>query len=414
MSALAVGTNEQTEALLGTAQDTRKVEGTSRVIPVCRTLERIRDWLGEAGVSRIADVTGLDVLGIPVFNSIRPGAADGNLTVTSGKGADADSSRASAAMEAIERHYGEQHGRVGEQLTYGEASVTGHALHPSRLILNRDAEYREDQPIEWWPMRELRSGAEVLVPAQAVFVPYHGSTNLFGSSSNGLASGNSAPEALLHGMYEVIERDNVAFGETLLEGRQVALEGLPSGARRLVETMASNDIDVWIRYLPGPIDVPTFHVVIDDRSSNDPMLINGGFGTHLDPETALMRALCEAAQSRLSVISGAREDLEEHLGSRLSGYENVRARMTDWFTAWEPIRFDEIRSDDSDNVRQDVETVMSRLSASLLHRVFACELQPAEAPFSVVRVVVPGAEVAHVQRKRVGQRLRAARADHVR
>lgn len=47
-----------------------------------------RECLDPSRITRIADVTDLDTVGIPVYHSIRPAAAPGLNTVTSGKGAD--------------------------------------------------------------------------------------------------------------------------------------------------------------------------------------------------------------------------------------------------------------------------------------------------------------------------------------
>ena len=61
------------------------VKGTHRAMDPALTLERIRPHLPKAGITRIADITGLDDLGIPVVVATRPGSA--TLAVEAGKGA---------------------------------------------------------------------------------------------------------------------------------------------------------------------------------------------------------------------------------------------------------------------------------------------------------------------------------------
>ena len=62
--------------------------------------------VGPLGISRLADVTGLDRIGIPVVMACRPNAR--SLAVSQGKGLDRDAARASALMEAIELYHAER------------------------------------------------------------------------------------------------------------------------------------------------------------------------------------------------------------------------------------------------------------------------------------------------------------------
>lgn len=52
------------------------------------------------GITRVGDVTGLDIIGIPVWFAARPNSR--GLSVSQGKGLFADQARLSAIMEAIE------------------------------------------------------------------------------------------------------------------------------------------------------------------------------------------------------------------------------------------------------------------------------------------------------------------------
>ena len=74
--------------------------GTHRRQPPVATLAAIRPIAAHCGVTRLADVTGLDTIGIPVFQAIRPLAR--SLSVSQGKGVTRVAARVSALMEAIE------------------------------------------------------------------------------------------------------------------------------------------------------------------------------------------------------------------------------------------------------------------------------------------------------------------------
>ena len=84
---------------------------TQRAIPLEETLKRIEPKVPAAGITRVADITNLDRIGIPVFSCIRPTAEDGAITVYNGKGATVEESRISAIMEGIERYSAEVHDR---------------------------------------------------------------------------------------------------------------------------------------------------------------------------------------------------------------------------------------------------------------------------------------------------------------
>ncbi|MEM0232312.1 MAG: YcaO-like family protein, partial [Candidatus Methanomethyliaceae archaeon] len=82
-------------------------EGTHRAKDFNETLLFLENIYHKAGITRIADITGLDIIGIPVFTSIRPTAAEGAITVYNGKGHTPEVAKISAIMEGIERYSAE-------------------------------------------------------------------------------------------------------------------------------------------------------------------------------------------------------------------------------------------------------------------------------------------------------------------
>ncbi|HJJ55066.1 MAG TPA: methanogenesis marker 1 protein, partial [Methanocorpusculum sp.] len=74
---------------------------TERSADPADTLARIEKFTTEAGITRVADITDLDRLGIPVYSCIRPAAADGAISVYNGKGGTEEEARAAGIMEGI-------------------------------------------------------------------------------------------------------------------------------------------------------------------------------------------------------------------------------------------------------------------------------------------------------------------------
>ena len=80
--------------------------GTRREVAPAETLRRIRPLLRRAGITRLADVTGLDWIGIPVYQAIRPNSR--NLSVAQGKGLTRTQAKVSALMESLESFHAER------------------------------------------------------------------------------------------------------------------------------------------------------------------------------------------------------------------------------------------------------------------------------------------------------------------
>ena len=80
-------------------------EGAYRVTTPQQTLARINPLLAQMGITRAADITGLDRLGIPTWCAIRPEARQ--VQVTNGKGLSHAAAKVSALMEAIEHWHAE-------------------------------------------------------------------------------------------------------------------------------------------------------------------------------------------------------------------------------------------------------------------------------------------------------------------
>jgi thioglycine synthase len=373
-------------------------------------VERLAEALLERiGIARVGDLTDLDVVGIPVYSAIRPAAAKGLTTVASGKGLTRRSARVSAMMEAIERRYCEPDGAVTSHGSYAELHERRRTLDPRKMVVRRGHAWTPDTPLTWSMMRCIINDIDVLVPALAVFVPFENEADLMSSNTIGLAAGNDFLDATIQGLYEVLEHDSTAFGEKLGMGYRVRRDTLVEPHRSLVEKFERAGLNVTIHVYTGGLPVPAFFVIIDDPRGQDGMLFNGGAGCHLNPEIALTRALTEAAQSRLTVISGAREDLEGQAYRRHASYAQLRDYLYTWSSGRPWIDYDAVPNRSAGDNAVDLRVLLDTLIEHELKLVLTKELAPPGLPFSVVKVVIPGSEFCHVDHRRVGARLLAAR-----
>ncbi|MCL2032069.1 MAG: YcaO-related McrA-glycine thioamidation protein [Methanomassiliicoccaceae archaeon] len=382
-----------------------------RIIPPEKTLERVLPILPQVGICDPEDITPLDNIGIPVFAVDRPGASAGAVKNYNGKGATPEQAKASAAMEAMERYSAEQ--RDTDELVYGtfeQAKKVGLTVDPKDLILpNRTLDIYDTAEIAWVEGFEMFRGSPIWVPACGVFHPYFpdGDLPLFRYHTNGIAAGNTIEEAILHALFELIERDAWSMAEE--RGRafaDVVLEedSLPG---RLLKKMEDKGIKIHLKDLTHDIGIPTIGAAADDTVTKDPELLTIGVGTHLSPEIACIRAITEVAQSRTTHKHGVKGNARLLKIAKDMGYEKVKTVNTVWYTDLEEkVRLKDMKDLSTPYVLDDIEVVLDRLVKTGFDMVIVSNLTRPEAGVPVVRMTVPGLEVSTMDPEREGARLR--------
>lgn len=296
--------------------------GTHRVCAPEVTLARVRPVFDVAGITRVADLTGLDEIGIPVFQAVRPNAR--TLSVSQGKGAIAVLAEVSAVMEAVEVWHAEEArppvvtasvSAMAAELPYdvGDLPLRRRAVVPGGMRLGWTTAFvwgRDETT--WVPTACVTLDST----SPAAFVP-----PLFFTSSNGLASGNTLDEAVAHGLCELLERDALARAQAVWQGRRLDPTGVQGACVPLLEAFAAARVSVAVRDLGDLAGVPCFEAVIWSQSL--PFCFTGS-GCHPDAEVALSRALTEAAQSRLTLIAGSRDDIPPAIYQAMASRRDLR------------------------------------------------------------------------------------------
>jgi len=380
-------------------------DDTHRAMPPEETLKRAEAKLPAAGITRVANITNLDRIGIPVFSSIRPMADKGAVSVYNGKGATPTEAKVSAMMEGLERYSAELRDR---ELKIDCFSHLDTALNPSDLILPEGAD--PDDMIPWIFGWDIMNDEEILVPANAVFHPLPADyKRLFRTNTSGLASGNVIEEAIFHGLAEVIERDAWALVEATRMTGPLICDVEDIQAKGLLDKFAAAEVDVYLRDITSDIGIPTCAAAADDVRLRDPTLLTTGMGTHTSAVVAVLRALTEVAQSRLTQIHGAREDTTIADFRKQIGYDRTKRLNKHWFEATDRKSFAEIESFESDDFLLDIEYMLKKLGEAGLDQVVVVDLTREEIGLPVVRVIVPGLEISAVDPERVGKRCKDAR-----
>ncbi|BDZ69509.1 YcaO-related McrA-glycine thioamidation protein [Methanobacterium petrolearium] len=385
--------------------------GTHRCRDPQKTIEKVEGKLRAAGVTRIAEITHLDRIGIPVYSAIRPGAAEGAVSIYAGKGATKPQAKASAMMEAFERYSAEQQKTDEEKNVVGSFFKMEGCIDPKSLILPSNISGADENDISWVTAIDAADDSECLVPANAVYHPYipENGVSLFKSNTNGLASGNVIEEAVFHGITEVVERDAWSIFEALRQPKmEVNCEGTENQfIKDIISKFHKAGVEIKLVDLTADVKIPTMAAVSDDRVLKDPALLTLGVGTHLDPEVAAIRALTEVAQSRATQIHGTREDTTRAVFMRKAGYQRMKRINKHWFGESQgTIELSDIENQAKKSFREDIETSLNLLSECDFDQVLYTDLTRPEIDIPVVRVVIPGMEVYSVDVERVGKRLK--------
>lgn len=387
---------------------------THRAIAPEETIKNVESKLRAAGVTRVAEITHLDRVGIPVYSAIRPAAAEGAVSIYAGKGATKPQAKASAMMESFERYSAELHADHKQKFINGvfegSEGELNRYIRPSLLILPNLLFDPETAEVEWVRSTNLKDDKDVLVPANAVYHPYvpERSVKLFQSNTNGLASGNRLEEAVFHGIMEVVERDAWSIFESKRQSKpEINCENTENQIIKNILTMF-NDAGIHVKLvdLTDDVEITTVAAVSDDTVLKDPALLTLGVGTHLDPEVAVIRALTEVAQSRATQIHGTREDTVRAVFMRKAGYERMKRINNHWFGESEKsIEITEMKNISGKSFKEDIETSKKLLSKCGFEDVLYVDLTRPEIEIPVVRVIIPGMELYSVDVDRAGSRL---------
>jgi len=378
--------------------------GTHRTVAPEDTIRRVEGFRGRMQITRVADVTGLDTIGIPVAVVCRPNSR--SLAVSQGKGLTVAAAKASALMESIELYHAE---RIALPIKYNsfEDLASDHALADVEgLPRTRHRQFQAHRLIPWIEGYNLIDHSRVWVPYELVHTNYTLDSTIhpgvFSATSNGLASGNHPLEAISHAICEVIERDASTLWYHLDDVDQrecrVALPTIDDPACRVVlEKYEAASVAVAVWETTTDIGLPAFLCMIVDRVDDPsrPIAAASGMGCHPTRPIALLRALTEAAQSRLTVTTGSRDDVTraDHERHQSASSRSLARRM---ILEQSPSRsFRDVPTLERETFNGDVSWEIERLEAAGVRQAIVVDLTLSAFDIPVVRVVVPGLEGMH-------------------
>ncbi|HZQ43447.1 MAG TPA: YcaO-like family protein [Acidobacteriaceae bacterium] len=423
-----------------------KVDGIERFVPASETIAFARPLAESLGVTRLADITGLDRVGIPVYSAVVPDSPDA-LSVYNGKGVRPVDAKAGALMEAIERQLVLKTRLPLVEASFAHLSRRARASNQSAAVLDPRsinsrlaASYSEDRPCSWCEGLDIVSGQPCHVPARLAGylwrdVPH---PSCFAKTdSNGLASGNSREEAICHALCELAERDSWTFVElgahVMPRARRSFalgpharsgpddLEIFPCvdlGAHELLVKFHAANLFPIVRNITSALGIPAFFATMSDESITGYPMAHCGLGAHPNAEVAVRRALLELAQSRCVDIQAVREDITPPGATR--GRFSPHTRRIDsinrhsWYHAPSKHlrKLADIPSHAFPTIEEDLQFLLDRFRAAGLDQIIVVDFTPNATAYSVVRVIVPGIENWALDHGRFGPRALAFWKQH--
>lgn len=419
------------------------MEGTSRTVPPEVTLKKALQICRYIGVTRLADITNMDRIGIPNYTAVLPGTED-YIWVYSGKGMTRKQAKTSALMESIERYSSLPSGNIGRVRIRGTIKelAKSHALiHPDDVIEPLNFQFQPDMVMDFFPGVDLLNEREILVPAPLVLFRYSPSppaVNPFAfHHTNGLASGNVLEEAICHALCEVIERDASSISEiraraipfhllktiennlkqsgymipnissdkfvddyTIYRDVEVSGDQIKS-VQELARKFYDSELPLLIKDITSDIGIPTFVASSIEWISHDYGYLAEGHGTHPDARIALSRAITEVSQTRAANIQGARDDLRKiHYGEN----NTDDRRAWQFIPSNEKIEFSNIKSYCNEDILDDIKLILGNLKSVGINTVAIVDLTNPNINIPVVRAIVPGLETFKITKSIIGWR----------
>ena len=350
------------------------------------------------GITRIADITGLDRVGIPIVQATRPFSLSN--AVAQGKGDSLARAAISAILESAE-------GFFAERIDHLEADCASAAS--LRIPAGRyEAWLQASAPADWhgrktaWVEAEnLLDGRRDLVPLELVHTAYVAppspTDGIFQPTTTGLAAALDETDAITHGILECIERDAIARAlgtHGFLQRQQIDPATIDdTGVLSLLEELLRKDLILGLWHAPSPVGVPVVWCHLMENGPRETALLHlpaDGSAAALDPAAAIVQAIHEAAQGRLAAISGARDDMTRASYPKYPDWQLLTAHKWLISEGRKDVDFTRLPTHRPAEGETLLRSLLARLEESGINAVYRVRLETRPwSRLSVVRIVIP-------------------------
>jgi len=316
--------------LTNIASDSLNPSYSDRLYPAAETLRRVWPYLSGHGITRVARQTGLDRIGIPCWAAFRPNSR--NLAGAQGKGLSDAAACISATMEALEGAVAEAPAGQRRRASAAALESAGQGwFNPERWLPHGTA-FDISRTITWIEGHDLQAGTPRWLPLDIVDMDGERS-ELSGicKNTNGLASGNSVEEASFHALCELVERDATTLWTFISEDAAQATCIDPAAfadpiVDGLIAQIAASGMTIRLFDQTSDLGIPVIMAVLGPSHRTGfvgELEVTAGYGAHPVAARAAIRAITEAAQSRVTSIAASRDDIRSAAFDRAASDVNL-------------------------------------------------------------------------------------------
>lgn len=372
------------------------------------TFEKVSPYFSRLGITRVASQTGLDRVGIPVWCAYSPNAKA--IVIAQGKGADDECARTSAVMEAVERTVATAPVCETTTKTLSELLSAGEQAHGMKCLLTIGNDpIANDETITWARSQDLTTNQAMWLPYDAVSFDRTMESPRFWHSSDGLASGNSWEEAVLHGLLERVERDALTLWAVTAPSKRLSKRIDPATLHDaelqvMLQKIDQAGLEIALFDITSDLNISCIAAMLSPKDRTGQSLrhvdITLGAGASPFPLIAASRAISETVQSRMTFIAGARDDLLPKTFAQPANPITLKAFEAPCTQSLDAMPVMNVR---------DTETALAQLISHLtdhgINELFAIDITPDWLPVSVAKVFAPQLENPDGDRKlRFGSR----------
>lgn len=353
------------------------------------------------GITRVADNTALDTIGIPVVIAIRPAVSVKQITTCQGKGINFEEAMIGALCESVERYCASKI-IIERTSSVNSLRLSGcNVISPEMLGITN---ITDGDLLDWVTVNNLQSKSIYWIPAGEVIFPYYASCNdvkTFRSSTSGLAAGADFDDAVLRSIFEVVERNAVSLYYENLNCPYINQDNIKNvEINYILGKFTTNDIQVIIIDLGRFSPFPTYLVHSIDHRRKEPFLYTSGQACHLNSVIALKKALLEVVQARIVAIQSSREDFHDIKEIWQLQYKDVLNRFNYFLINSIETGVIEDRFDSFNDNQVTLSQVISHLEVHGYGHVFFKNISDDRLPVKATHVTILGMVDSFIDKNR--------------
>lgn len=335
--------------------------------------------------------------------------------MSAGKGMTEIQAKVSALAETLERYSGIFRGdeyriknsfkKLGDKAIHPNACMnfSGNQYKNREILNNRGLLFHTvplpfdgELEIEWSPVWSMSKKEWKYLPSSYCYFGYRylykdGRDFFAWGDSNGFASGNTIEEAILHGFFELVERDAIAiWWYNRLVRPSVDLSSFDHPyINKLLDYYRVLERKLWVLDLTTDFNIPVFAAVsAKPENCGDEILF--AFGCHFDPHTALLRALCELSQFVSIAIDRPSRDNSHNNDVSRSWWKTAEMKENSYLSPGETVKkASNYKSAAADDLLEDIDLCVKTVE-KLGMEMFVIDQTRPDVGMNVVKVIVPG------------------------